>query len=121
MLQCLKQRQNSGDEDEAMAATQFQQFMQTFERILQPRGISFNEVLKNQTISFEVFNEESESFSTYKQRLENFLSIKQLTGDSNAERDARKKILLNCIGSKHHQLLCGLTTPLLPTESRCKI
>lgn len=73
------------------------------------------EVLVSQSLTFEPFNEEKETFTAYRQRLENFFEIKQLSGDTEEKKNARLKVLINCLGSKHYQLLSSLTAPELPS------
>lgn len=75
-----------------------------------------SDVLLNTSINFDAFNDEKESFKVYRQRLENFLEIKQLSGQTTEGQKARARVLINCLGSKHYQLLSSLTAPSLPTD-----
>lgn len=82
----------------------------------QPPSTRAADVLLSQTLHFEHFNEEKESFTSYHQRLENFFIIKQLSHDSAECKNARLHLLINCLGSKHYQLLQSLTAPDLPSS-----
>lgn len=63
----------------------------------------------NINLQFDAFNENDETFSIYKQRLENFLRMRGVTND-----ERKVQVLINCIGTKHYQLLSSLTAPDLP-------
>lgn len=100
-----------------MDAKQFQEFMkimtaclerQTEQQIVQHPVTSNNNLVSN----FGSFDPDKEEFSNYKQRLENYLNLKNVFND----KDICAKVLLNCIGSKHYELLTSLTAPKLPTE-----
>lgn len=60
-------------------------------------------------LHFESFKEDEETFTTYKQRLENYFDMKGVTVGNK-----KVQVLINCIGSKHYQLLSNLTSPELP-------
>lgn len=75
-----------------------------------------SDILANQTLTFESFEEEKETFTAYRQRLENFFSIKRIDGNTEECKKAQSKVLINCLGSKHYQLLCSLTAPEVPTS-----
>lgn len=68
-----------------------------------------------QVASLEPFDESQETFTTYVQRLQNFLALKGLTGDDNVTREKKVQVLINCLSTKHYQLLASLTAPELPS------
>ncbi|KAK4875106.1 hypothetical protein RN001_011528 [Aquatica leii] len=76
--------------------------------------LSTADVLVSQALSFEPFDDTKETFKTYRQRLENFFAIKQLAGSTPECKAAQLKVLINCLGSKHYQLLSSLTAPEIP-------
>ena len=81
-------------------------FKQLMEK-LQPASVT-------ESASLEPFDESQESFTTFAQRLDNFLSLKGLTGTDPDTLNRKVQILINCLSTKHYQLLASLTAPDLP-------
>lgn len=63
----------------------------------------------NINLQFDAYNENEESFLIYKQRLQKFLDLRGIVDDVK-----KVQVLINCIGTKHYQLLASLTAPNLP-------
>lgn len=77
---------------------------------------AITQTLMTHNITFEYFNPDEETFSAYKDRLENFFTLRQLKFDTPEILEVKRDVLLNCLKSKHYQLLSSLTTPLKPSE-----
>ena len=60
-------------------------------------------------IQFAAFNENEETFAINKHRLENYLQMRNVI-----KQERKVQVLINCIGTKHYQLLCSFTAPELP-------
>ena len=103
-----------------MDANQFKLFMNEFKKLLPTTSTTTPQTstdnLRGQNINFETFDPVNESFSTYKQRLENFLQMQQLNNNKPENATLSKQILINSLGSKNFQLLCGIITPKQPSE-----
>ena len=64
-----------------------------------------NQILRNQNLRFESFNEDVESFDSYSQRLNNYFKLKGLT-EISAETERAKSFSSNSLsGTKTFQII----------------
>lgn len=99
----------AGDESTSTAASGNIDVTTLINLLQQMQRTQQNNHPDNIDLHLDSFNESAESFTVYIQRLENYLLMKNVASD-----ERKVQVLINCIGTKHCQLLSSLTAPGLP-------